>query len=196
MLDAATSSLIGAINSLVRAISANTAAINANTAAETDLAAAVITMMPSLTSLTNAISRLSDPTEFVVTITKIEGDKSMNTKAVKADADLQIVDNGKGVLYTLTPQKGGQNVPLPPNTPPAVISVNNPALDVEPTPGDNTGLSFTGSIAQPPQDVSGIVATFTYTFPDGVQVIAQASAIDIVPSETDPDSFVIQESAQ
>ena len=156
-----------------------------------------------------ALERLSDPTSFKVnersldgsptTTSNLQGENNMSP-VLKAGTDLQILDNGKGVLYTVQPEKAGSPIALPPNTPPAAISVTvggspSTALTVVPTPGDTTGLSFTGSIAQPPQDVDTVVAAFAYTFPDGVQLTATADPVDITPSETDPDSFVIQESA-
>ena len=203
-----------------------------------------------LALINRSIERLSDPTSFKVHEQALRGPAPVahpnpeqgeditdlnptnnppKAKAVvQADADLKIVDNGKGVLFTVqlqlssfpgygitvnqwfvSPftfwQKGGQPIGLPPNTPPAVINVSSPALTVVPDPGDpsatpprpadTTGLVFLGTITQPPQDVDGVVATFAYTFPDGVQLTATADPVDITPSETDPDSFVIQESA-
>ena len=182
-------------------------ALAANTAIRQ--ASALEKISDTLVFINIGIERLSDPTGFQVNERSLDRPspkstsnlKGENTMApLKAGTDLQIVDNGKGVLYTVQPQKAGAPIALPPNTPPAVINVTvggspSTALTVVPTPGDTTGLSFTGSIAQPPQDVDAVVAAFAYTFPDGVQLTATADPVDITPSETDPDSFVIQESA-
>lgn len=130
----------------------------------------------------------------------------MAGKNFSATADLEIIDSGKGVLFTLTPTKGGVNTTLPSGTPAAVPASSDPALSLAadpgdpnatpPRPADTTNLVFLGSIAQPPKDVAGIVATFNYTFPDGNTLVATAPAVDIVaPVNNDPDGFTIQEAA-
>lgn len=167
--------------------------------------------------INGSIERFSDPTGFKVRERSLGGPTpplTPNTEKenfmdkatkLKAGVDLQIVDNGKGVLYTLVPQKAGQPISLPTGTAPASISVSDPAaLNVVPDPGDpnatpprpadTTNLVFLGTLPTPPKDEDDVVATFNYTFPDGATLSAVAKGVDIVPAENDPDSFVIQES--
>lgn len=128
---------------------------------------------------------------------------------LKDGVDLQILDDGKGVLYTLTPiNAGGTPVAMPAGSSPITGSSSDPALTVAPDPGDpnatppraadTTGLVFLGSIVPPAKDTTGIVVTFSATLPNGNAISTAAPAVDIVPdpnNPANPSGFTIAESA-
>lgn len=130
------------------------------------------------------------PVGFRVTTTPILGDKVM-TPAVKATVDLQILDDGKGVLFTLTPvNQAGNPVPLPTGDTVTATSSVPGSLAVASNPGDTTGLVFLGTVPQPPVDATGIVVTFSAAFGS-----TAANPIDVV-SDSSPVGFTITEAAE
>jgi len=121
--------------------------------------------------------------------------------------DLDILDDGKGVLYSLTPvNKAGNTVPLPSGTPPITASSSAPAslANAIPDPGDpnanpprppdTTGLVFLATVPQPPVDAVGIVETFTTTLTNGTVLTGPAPAVDVTADNT-PAGFTIKETA-
>jgi hypothetical protein len=151
-----------------------------------------------LQQIADALNR--NPNGFSIKETAIGETMSMSKKL---GVDLQLLDDGKGVRYVLTPTKNGTPVSLPDGTPAPAMSVvdssgaASSAFSLAPTAGDTTNLSFDGTLATPPVDGTGIVAKFVYTFPDGDVLEGDAPAVDIVPDPkaTEPDSFVFQETA-
>lgn len=145
----------------------------------------------------------------VLAPTTISPRRGVMTLAKDTAVDLQILDDGKGVLYTLTPvNAAGAAVPLPAGSQPIVPTSSDPALTLAQDPGDptanpprladTTGLVFLGSIAQPAKDVVGVVATFTDTLENGTTISTAALAVDIVPDPNNPNNptgFTIAESA-
>jgi hypothetical protein len=118
---------------------------------------------------------------------------------LKTGVDLTTLDDGKGVLYTLTPvNAAGADVKMPAGSSPITPSSSDPALTVAPDPGDptanpprpadTTGLVFLGSIAQPPKDVAGIVVSFSATLPSGNTIQTAADPVDIVPDPNNPNN--------
>lgn len=141
------------------------------------------------------------------------GAKHMTTEVKnKAGVDLSILDDGKGVLYTLTPVKANPDgtttpEPLPAGTSPIVGTPSDPVLNVAqdpgdpsatpPRPADTTGLVFLGSIATP-KDVAGVVVTFKCTLPNGNVISTDAPPVDVVPDPNNPNNptgFTIAEAA-
>jgi len=119
----------------------------------------------------------------------------------KATTDLQILDDGKGVLFTLTPvNRAGAPEPLPSGTTitgtsSAPASLANPIPDpgdpnaTPPRPPDTTGLVFLSTVPQPPVDVVGAVVTFTAPFGS-----TAANPVDVTADDS-PVGFTITESA-
>jgi hypothetical protein len=144
---------------------------------------------------------LNEPVGFVIKEQAVQsqGDKSM--AAEKAGANLQILDDGKGVLYTLTPvNKQGVAEPLPAGTAitatsSAPASLANAVPDPgdatlnPPRPADTTGLVFLATVPQPPVDAAGVVMTFSAPFGS-----TDAAAVDIT-ADSSPVGFTITESA-
>ena len=148
--------------------------------------------------------RGGSPTGFTIKESAInsKGELNMATPTV----DLSALDDGKGVLYTLTLVPAGSK--LPAGSPPIVGTSSSPALTVAADPGDpsatppraadTTGLVFLGSIAKPPVDTPGLVVTFAVTLPNGTAISQAAAAVDIVPdpnNPANPTGFTIQEAA-
>ena len=126
--------------------------------------------------------------------------------AAKATVDLQILDDGKGVLFTLTPvNAAGATVALPAGvtvTPtssaPGSLAVAQDPGDPNanpPRPPDTTGLVFLGTVPQPPVDATGIVVTFSATLPSGTVISAAAAPVDVV-TDSSPVGFSITETAE
>ena len=117
-----------------------------------------------------------------------------------ATVDFQILDDGKGVLFTLQPiNRADSPEPLPAGdvvtgTSSAPASLTNPAPDpgdptaTPPRPPDTTGLVFLSTVPQPPVDATGIVVTFTAAFGS-----TAANPIDVV-ADNSPVGFTISES--
>lgn len=133
-----------------------------------------------------------------------------------AIVDLTILDDGKGVLFALTPKnKGGGTVPLPSGTPPitavssAPASLTNAVPDpgdptlTPPRPPDTTGLVFLSTVPQPPVDATGITMTFSTTLPNGTALTGTtgasgntgAPAIDVI-ADNSPVGFSVTETAE
>lgn len=128
--------------------------------------------------------------------------KRRNTmaKAVKATVDLEIVDNGKGVRYTLTPVDSlGNPVNLPAGTPPVtgVVTDNTGAastlLALSVDPADTSGFGLI-QIGTPSGALgTGIVATFSTTLPGATSPISQAAdPVDVIAGPA--GGFLVQES--
>jgi hypothetical protein len=108
-----------------------------------------------------------------------------NMAKLKATVDLQILDDGKGVLFTLQPvNANGNPVPLPAGDMVSASSSATASLTVVPNPGDTTGLVFLGTVPQPPVDATDIAVTFSATNP-----------IDVVADDS-PAGFTITETAE
>jgi hypothetical protein len=126
-----------------------------------------------------------------VTFTDNFGPNFMKEDVMPANVDLQILDDGKGVLFTLQPvNKAGNPEPLPPGDVVTATSSAPASLAVAPNPGDTTGLVFLGTVPQPPVDATGIVVTFSAAFGS-----TAANPIDVV-ADNSPVGFTITESAQ
>lgn len=149
--------------------------------------------------LKQILARLEGPQGFNITETLIKGETKMTV--AKAGADLQILDDGKGVLYTLTPvNSAGSPEPLPAgdvvtaaSSAPAslVNAVPDPGdpTAIPPRPADTTGLVFLATVPQPPVDALGIVMTFSAAFGS-----TAAAPVDVV-ADSSPVGFTISESA-
>jgi hypothetical protein len=141
---------------------------------------------------------VGQPASFLITETAIQSPKEKKMPAMKATVDLVILDDGKGVLFTLQPvNAAGNPVPLPSGTPAISASSSAPgSLAVVPNPGDTTGLQFLGTVPQPPVDATGIVVTFSVTLPNGTALsAAPANPIDVT-ADNSPVGFSITETAQ
>lgn len=114
------------------------------------------------------------------------------TIAIGGALNLQILDDGKGVQFTATPDH-----PLKPDEVPTWSLSDPTALVVDPNDTvDPTGLSQIYRLPSPAKDVTGLVATISLTRHDGVVVKTDAPAIDIVPDpNAEVGGFVIQEAA-
>lgn len=144
---------------------------------------------------------LIQPRGFQITETALNrtGEKKMTL--VKATSNLQILDDGKGVLYTLTPvNHAGAPEPLPTGTvisasSSAPASLGNAVPDpgdpnaTPPRPADTTGLVFLATVPQPPVDATGIVMTFSAPFGT-----TAAAPVDVA-ADASPVGFTISESA-
>jgi|SRR5580700_54604 hypothetical protein len=127
--------------------------------------------------------------------------KGEHMTLAKATADLQILDDGKGVLFTLTPvNRAGAPEPLPSGitvtgTSSAPASLANPIPDpgdpnaTPPRPPDTTGLVFLSTVPQPPVDAVSVVVTFTAPFGS-----TAANPVDVTADDS-PVGFTITESA-
>jgi hypothetical protein len=152
----------------------------------------------------------SAPAGFGITEKAVENtmpkkkEKSMSPTKVKASADFVILDDGKGVLYTLQPiNAAGNAVPNPAGTITAVssapASLTNAVQDLgdptanPPRPADTTGLVFLSTVPQPPVDAVGIVMTFTDTLTSGSVISTAANPVDVTADNT-PAGFTITES--
>jgi hypothetical protein len=119
----------------------------------------------------------------------------------KAGVDLQILDDGKGVLFTLVPvNHAGAAEPLPAGdvvtgVSSAPASLANPVPDpgdpsaTPPRPADTTGLVFLSTVVTPVVDATDIVVTFSAPFGS-----TAANPVDVV-SDNSPVGFTISESA-
>jgi hypothetical protein len=151
---------------------------------------------------------VTNPAKFNITENAVptsEGEKKM-AKA-KATVDFDILDDGKGVLFTLQPvNAAGNPVALPSGSGPitgvssAPASLANPVQDPgdptanPPRPPDTTGLVFLSTVPQPPVDATGIVVAFSDTLTNGATISTTANAIDVT-SDSSPAGFTISESA-
>lgn len=125
---------------------------------------------------------------------KVQGEN--NVGKMKATVDLQILDDGKGVLFTLQPvNAAGNSIPLPTGDTVSAGSSAPGSLAVAPNPGDTTGLVFLGTVPQPPVDATGIVVTFSATLSNGNTISTAANPIDVTADDS-PVGFTITETAQ
>ena len=150
-----------------------------------------------LTTLQN----IYGPVGFAITETALSTVKGEVMTLAKAGVDLQILDDGKGVLFTLTPvNHAGAPEPLPSGvlvtgTSSAPASLANPVPDpgdpnaTPPRPADTTGLVFLSTVASPVVDAAGIVVTFSAPFGS-----TAADPVDVV-ADNSPVGFTITESA-
>jgi hypothetical protein len=149
----------------------------------------------------------SAPTGFNIEETNLTGGTTMAGK-LSAGVNLTTLDDGKGVLYALTPvNAAGNPTKLPAGSGPVTGTSSSPAMTVAqdpgdptatpPRPADTTGLVFLGSIAQPPVDTPGIVVTFTDQLTSGAVITTAAAPVDIIPdpnNPANPTGFTIVES--
>jgi hypothetical protein len=153
-----------------------------------------------------AFSLVNLPAGFKITEKAVipQGGKKM-AKA-KATVDFVILDDGKGVLFTLQPvNAAGNPVPLPSGSGPITGvssvpgSLTNPVQDPgDPTANpprlaDTTGLVFLSTVPQPPVDATGIVVTFSDTLTSGAVISTAANPVDVTADNT-PAGFTISES--
>jgi hypothetical protein len=148
---------------------------------------------------------LRQPTGFRVTATAVQAKGEVMAK-LKTGVDLQILDDGKGVLYTLTPvNKAGVTEPAPPGgvitaVSSAPASLANAVPDPgdptanPPRPPDTTGLVFLATVPQPPVDAVGITQTFTDTETSGATISGVSDPVDVT-ADTSPVGFTITETA-
>jgi hypothetical protein len=167
-----------------------------------------------LTRIEEALKDLTEPptnnpVAFEVTETAIgENTMALPKKAATATADLVILDDGKGVLYTLQPiNKAGAPVPLPTGSGPisavssAPASLANAVQDpgdptaTPPRPPDTTGLVFLATVPQPPVDATGVIMTFSDTLTNGSVISTAATGVDVTPDNS-PAGFTITETAE
>jgi hypothetical protein len=144
---------------------------------------------------------LRRPTGFRITETVLQPKGEEKMTVAKAGVDLVILDDGKGVLFTLAPVNHvGTVEPLPAGdvvtgTSSAPTSLANPIPDpgdpttTPPRPPDTTGLVFLSTVPQPPVDAVGVVVTFTAPFGS-----TAANPIDVT-ADSSPVGFTITESA-
>lgn len=151
-----------------------------------------------------------EPANFRVTETALQpstGEREIMTPAkLKALIDLQILDDGKGVLFALQPTNAAGNpIPLPAgNTLSGVssapASLASPVPDpgdptaTPPRPADTTGLVFLSTVAKPVVDATGIIVTFTDTQTGGALLTVAANPID-VDSDNSLVGFTVSETA-
>lgn len=172
------------------------------------------TISKRLTKIENLLESLTEPpapipVAFNVTETAIgENKMALPKKAATAIADLVILDDGKGVLYTLQPiNKAGVAVPLPAGSGPvsavssapgslanAVQDPGDPTAN-PPRPPDTTGLVFLATVPQPPVDATGIVMTFSDTLTNGSTISTAADPVDVT-ADNSPAGFTITETAE
>jgi hypothetical protein len=146
---------------------------------------------------------------FRITETALQSDiggNNMDRSKMKATVDFEILDDGKGVLYTLTPvNTAGNPMPLPggntlSGVSAAPASLANPIADpgdpnaTPPRLPDTTGLVFLSTVPKPVVDAVGIVVTFTDTQTGGTLLTAVANAID-VDADNSLAGFTISETA-
>jgi len=145
--------------------------------------------------LVNLIRRVLklEPVGFKIKETNLDKETSMADGTV----DLQILDDGKGVLFTLTPvNKAGNTEPLPAGSTVKATSSAPASLVVAANPGDTTGLVFLGTVPQPPVDATAIVVTFECDDSNGNALFStDAAPIDVTADNT-PVGFTITETAQ
>jgi hypothetical protein len=148
--------------------------------------------------------------EQAVESANLTGEKLMtptpSTPIRKATVDFQILDDGKGVLFTLSPvNSAGNPVPLPAGTPAITATSSAPgsltnAIDDPgdttanpPRPPDTTGLVFLSTVPQPPVDATGITMTFATTLANGTTLTGVSTPVDVI-ADTSPVGFTITES--
>lgn len=151
------------------------------------------------------LQHLADPNGFRITETAVQSQGEEAMSKLKAGLDLEILDSGKGVLYTLTPTRDGNPVPLPSGSvitavSSAPASLTNAVQDPgdptanPPRSADTTGLVFLATVPQPPVDATGITQTFTDTATNGATLSATADPVDVT-ADNSPNGFTITESA-
>lgn len=170
----------------------------------------IANLIANVSTILSYVARM--PVGFNVAETAIQSQnkgETMSPQKQRAIVDLTVLDDGKGVLFTLTPvNSAGSAVPLPSGSGPVAGASSDPAMTVAQDPGDpaavppraadTTGLVFLGSIVQPPKDVAGIVVTFSDTLTNGTIISTPAPAVDIVPDPNNPKNpsgFTVQEAA-
>ena len=111
---------------------------------------------------------------------------------IEDNVDLQIKDDGKGIVFTAVPTKNGNPVTLQPGQVPtwtlSQVGILNLAID-------STGLIATGTLPAPPIDGTAFTATISLTLADNTVVTSTSAPFDIVQDADDVDSFTIQEAA-
>ena len=109
--------------------------------------------------------------------------------------DLQILDDGKGVKFTATPEnRAGKPVSLPAGVTPVWASSDPSVLTVAADPSDTTGLTALGT---PVSDGAGIVVSLTADLGGGniIKDDGSDAPIDVIP-DTQATGFVIQEATE
>ena len=123
---------------------------------------------------------------------------------LKASADFVILDDGKGVLFTIGGFLNAAGNPVPfsgtlAGASSAPASLSNPVQDPgdptanPPRPPDTTGLVFLSTVPKPVVDGTGIVVTFTDALTSGQSISVAANPID-VDADDSPVGFTISES--
>jgi hypothetical protein len=111
---------------------------------------------------------------------------------IEDNVDLQIKDDGKGIVFTAVPTKNGNPVTLQPGQVPtwtlSQVGILNLAVD-------STGLIATGTLPAPPIDGTAFTATISLTLADNTVVSNTSAPFDIVQDADNVDSFIIQEVA-
>lgn len=115
------------------------------------------------------------------------------SQRIEDKMDLQINDDGKGIVFTATPTKNGQPVALRPGQVPTWTLSQAGVLNLAVDP---TGLIATGTLPTPPVDGTGYTATISLTLADNTVVTDTSAPFDIVQDPDNVDSFTIQEAAQ
>ena len=115
------------------------------------------------------------------------------TQRIEDKMDLQINDDGKGIVFTATPTKNGQPVTLRAGQVPTWTLSQAGVLNLSVDP---TGLIATGTLPTPPVDGTGFTATISLTLADNTVVTDASAPFDIVQDPDNVDSFTIQEAAQ
>ena len=119
-----------------------------------------------------------------------------NVAKVKAGVDLKILDDGKGVLFTISGfvNAAGNPVPQPAGVISGVSSAPASLLNPIPDPGDpnatpprppdTTGLVFLSTVAQPVVDADDVIVTFTDNETSGGVITEEANGIDIAVDDS------------
>lgn len=149
-------------------------------------------------------TNLLTPVGFRVKETALGGNKMAQ---LQAGVKLRVLDDGKGVLYTLLPVNAAGN-PVPwnvANNPIQAVSsapatLGNAVPDpgdpnaTPPRPADTTGLVFVAPVTQPVVDADNVVMTFSDTLTNGSTISTDAPGVDVAADDS-PVGFSISESA-
>jgi hypothetical protein len=150
-------------------------------------------LLDTMREIRDALIKNNLPTGFDI---KEEALRGETMAKVGASVDLQILDDGKGVLFTISGfvNKAGNPVSQPAGTITGVSSAPASLTSPVPDPGDptttpprlpdTTGLVFLSTVAQPVVDATDVVVTFTDTETSGGTITEAAGGIDIVADDS------------
>lgn len=148
----------------------------------------------------------SQPVGFNITETVLDVQNKKETTMAKnkATVNLQILDDGKGVLYTISGFVNAAGTPVPNSgalsgvsSAPATLTVAADPGDpsaTPPRPADTTGLVFLGSVVKPVVDATGVTVAFTDTLTNGTVINETSDPVDVV-ADSSPVGFTVSESA-